>query len=265
MESSLTYEQALAALAWQIELGAEDAILDAPVDRYALGEADRAARAAAAEAAPAAQSPRGTRPPVPPPPPNRDLIGEAATAASAAADLDALAQAFAALDTPLAKGARHFLMGTGTAGAPLMVVGEAPSREDDMAGTAYAGLQGALMDRMLAAIGRAREGEAPTYLTYALPWRLPPTGDVAPQELALIRPFLLRHIALAKPQVILLQGNLACQALLGGGSVTRLRATWAEVAGIPALPSHALDRLMGNPALKREAWADLLALKARLG
>lgn len=264
MESPLTYEQAWAALAWQIELGAEDAILDAPVDRYALGEAERAARSAAQVAEPAAR-PRDARPAVPPPPPKRDQIAEATTAASAAADLDALSAAFAALDTPLAKGARHFLLGSGTAGAPLMVVGEAPSRDDDMSGTAYSGLQGALVDRMLAAIGRARGGDEPAYLTYALPWRLPPTGDVAPQDLALIRPFLLRHIALVKPQVILLQGNLACQALLGGGSVTRLRGTWAEVAGIPALPSHALDRLMGNPALKREAWEDLLAVKARLG
>ena len=267
MESHLTYEQALAALAWHLELGAEDAILDAPLDRYALGAAEREARAAQAEAQ--VQIPqKGARPPVPPPPPKRDLIAEATAAASAAPDLATLQAAFAALETPLSQAARNFVFADGTAGADLMVVGDAPSREDDAKGAAFTGPHGALLDRMLAAIGHGRsatEALSPAYLTYALPWRLPAGRLPAPDEMALVRPFLLRHIALARPKVILLQGNLACMALLGRGGLTRLRGTWADVTGIPALPSYALEQVYGTPPLKREAWADLLALKARLG
>lgn len=269
MESHLTYEQALAALEWHIELGAEETILDAPVDRYALGAAEREARAAAA-AVPPPDAPlpqKGNRPPVPPPPPKRDLIAEATAAASAATDLPALQAAFAALDTPLSQAARNFIFAGGTAGAALMVIGDAPSRDDDSAGTAFRGAYGALLDRMLAAIGHGRvatESLAPTYLSYSLPWRLPAGRLPAPDEIAIVRPFLLRHITLAAPKAILLQGNLACMALLGRGGLTRLRGSWADVAGIPALPSHGLEQLYASPLLKREAWADLLALKARL-
>jgi DNA polymerase len=69
---------------------------------------------------------------------------------------------------------------------------------------------------------------------------------------------------LADPDVIVLMGNISCQALLGKRGITRLRGHWAEVLGKPVLPMFHPAYLLRNPAAKREAWADLLALKARL-
>ena len=77
-------------------------------------------------------------------------------------------------------------------------------------------------------------------------------------------PFLKRHIALVAPDFIVPMGNAACRALLGKSGITRLRGQWAAVDGIPALPMLHPAYLLRTPMAKREAWADLLALKARL-
>ena len=82
--------------------------------------------------------------------------------------------------------------------------------------------------------------------------------------MAMLLPFVERHIALADPEIIVLMGNTPCQALLGRAGITRLRGTWTEALGKPVLPMVHPAYLLRNPAAKREAWADLLSLKARL-
>lgn len=77
-------------------------------------------------------------------------------------------------------------------------------------------------------------------------------------------PFLERHVELAAPEVIVLMGNISCQACLGKRGITRLRGQWAEAFGRPALPMFHPAYLLRTPGAKREAWADLLSLKARL-
>ena len=118
---------------------------------------------------------------------------------------------------------------------------------------------------MLAAIdmGRSRE-DAPVYITNVLPWRPPQNRDPKPEEIAMMKPFLMRHIALAKPNVLVLMGNWSCQTLLGKRGITRLRGTWTTAAGLPALPMFHPAYLLRSPEFKREAWADLLSLRAHL-
>ena len=80
----------------------------------------------------------------------------------------------------------------------------------------------------------------------------------------MLRPFLLRHIELAQPDLLIPMGNVACEALLGQRGILRLRGTWTEALGRPALPMLHPAYLLRTPAAKREAWADLLSLQARL-
>ena len=248
--------QARAALDWLLELGADEAILDAPVDRYALGaEAVRQAARPAARAAP----------PVAPAP--ADPVAQARTLAAAARTLPELAAAMEAFDCDLRAGARRFVFADGTPGAPLMVVGEAPGREEDIEGRPFVGAAGQLLDRMLAAIGRDRTDPDPAraaYITNVLPWRPPGNRRPEPAEVDRWRPFLLRHVELAAPKAVLVMGNTPAQALLGRGGITQIRGQWHEVAGLPLLPSFHPSYLLRTPQAKREAWADLLALKARL-
>ena len=243
--------QARAALDWLLELGADEAIGEAPVDRYSLA------------AAPVAKVP--ALPPMPAVAAPADPVARARALAEGAHALDELAAAMEGFDCDLKPGARRFVFADGIAGAPLMVVGEAPGREEDIEGRTFVGAAGQLLDRMLAAIGRDRQDPAnAVYITNVLPWR--PPGNRRPEtaEIDRWRPFLLRHIELAAPRALLILGNSPALALLGRGGITQIRGSWAEVLSRPALPSFHPSFLLRNPPAKREAWADLLALQARL-
>ncbi|APX12303.1 uracil-DNA glycosylase [Tateyamaria omphalii] len=250
---SAEYHSALAALAWQIELGVDECIADAPVDRYAVPAAvPKPAKPAAVqpEAAPVLQM-------------GDDPVAVAREAAAAAQDLEGLRAALAAYEhCELKKGARNLVFSDGVPGARVMIVGEAPGRDEDMQGKPFVGRAGQLLDKMLAAIGMSRDESV--YITNVLPWRPPQNRDPKPEEVAMMQPFLHRHIELADPDVLVVVGNHSCQALLGKRGITRLRGDWTEARGKPALPMFHPAYLLRNPAAKREAWADLLSLRAHL-
>lgn len=239
----------LSCLEWQIELGADEATCDAPVDRYGLE---------AAAPKPKAAAPEGVVPVA-----EVDPVAVAEGAAAGAVDLDALRAAMAAFaHCSLKSGAKSLVFADGDPAARIMIVGEAPGRDEDREGLPFVGAAGQLLDKMLAAIEIERASGV--YITNVLPWRPPQNRDPKPEEIAMMRPFVERHIALADPDVIVLMGNISCQALLGKRGISRLRGQWAEVLGKPVLPMFHPAYLLQNTAAKREAWADLLALKARL-
>ncbi len=249
---SVDYHNALAALAWQIELGADESIADAPVDRYDVP-------AAVAKPAAKAAAPVGVAPPVK----EIDPVAIARAAAEAAQDLEGLKRALEAFDhCDLKLGARNLVFSDGMPGARVMIVTETPTRQEDREGRPFAGRAGQLLDKMLSAIDLSRDSSI--YTSSVLPWRTPQDRDPKPEEIAMMLPFLHRHIALAQPDVLVLMGNQSCQALLGKRGITRLRGEWTEVAGKPALPMLHPEQLMRTPLAKRDAWADLLSLKARL-
>ncbi|MFN3661149.1 uracil-DNA glycosylase [Yoonia sp.] len=255
MDSHNTYWQDRAALEWQVELGVTDAILDAPLDRYDL------------DPAPVKPAP-ATEPVAPLAIPVIDPVDVARAAADAAVDLPSLAAAVAAYELcEIKRGARNAVFADGQPGARVMIVGEAPGREEDRAGRPFVGQAGQMLDRMLAAIdlGRAHGNkDRAVYITNVMPWRPPSNRTPDADEIAMMLPFLRRHIALADPQIIVLMGNTPCQALLGQKGITTLRGKWTEVSGKPCLPMFHPAYLLRNTAAKREAWTDLLALNVRL-
>ncbi len=259
MESALDYWTTRALLDWQIEMGVDEAMLDAPLDRYTLTDSKPpATRPGPASGAPAMPAPAEAP----------DPVELARTAAAAATDLEALAAAMEAFEPcDLRRGARSFVFSAGRHGARVMILLDPPRRDEDRAGTPVAGPAAALLERMLGAIGLSDEApdtEKAVYMAPVLPWR--PPGDHAPdpKDLAMMRPFLDRHVELADPEVLLVMGSVACGALLKGGGLHRLRGRWTKLLGRPALPIFSPAHLLANPASKREAWADLLALKAHL-
>lgn len=80
----------------------------------------------------------------------------------------------------------------------------------------------------------------------------------------MLRPFVLRHIELADPQVIVVMGNTPLDALCQKRGILKARGQWHAALGRPVLPMAHPAYLLRNPIAKREAWADLLALQARL-
>ncbi len=267
MDPAIEYWTARALLEWQIELGADEALDEAPVNRYAL-EAE-APKVLPHVAPKVAQPTAPAAPPAIVEPIKVDAAAAATRMARAAADLPALAQAMQAFDLcEIKKGARNFVFADGQPAARVMIVGEAPDRDEDQQGRPFVGKVGQMLDRMLAAIGldrRATDPSSAVYLTTVLPWRPPADNAPDPADVAMMLPFLERHIALANPDLVVLMGNAPCLALLGKAGITRVRGEWAEVLARPALPMFHPATLLRTPEAKREAWADLLTLKARLG
>lgn len=259
MESALEWHRARALLEWQLEMGVDEAISDSPVDRFALEQAAR--DQAKARQSQVAQAPKPGAPV--PKEVGPDPVVVAQQAAKAAGSLEALRAAMDGYEhCELKRGARSLVFADGTPGARVMIIGEAPGREEDRQGKPFVGAAGQLLDRMLEAIGLSRADSV--YITNVLPWRPPQNRDPKPDEIAMLQPFLQRHIALAAPEVLILMGNISCQAMLGKRGISRLRGTWDEAAGRPALPMFHPAYLLRNPAAKAEAWADLLELQAKL-
>lgn len=256
---ALDAETALALLQWQTEMGADEPGLDAPLDRYDLPDrADSAPAQASTAPAPAAKSRDEAE----------DLVAGAESMATGAADLAGLAAAQEAFEgIELRKGARNFCFADGNPAARVMIIGEAPGEEEDRQGRPFVGRAGQLLDRMFEAIGLSRtavDAEKALYITNVLPWRPPGNRRPEPGEIATMLPFLRRHVELARPDLLVLMGNTPCIALLNRQGILKLRGTWTEAFGLPALPMTHPAYLLRTPLAKREAWADLLSLAARL-
>ncbi|MHC0054232.1 uracil-DNA glycosylase [Actibacterium sp. D379-3] len=256
MEPALDYHTAKALLDWQIELGATEAIGEVPVNRYEAPAPQPARAPAAPQAAPLTQVQAA------------DPVAEARQAAAAAQDLEGLRAVLAAFEhCELKKGARNLVFADGRPGARVMIIGEAPGRDEDQQGKPFVGRAGQLLDRMFAAIGMGRAApdlEHALYITNILPWRPPQNRDPRPDEVAMMLPFVERHVNLADPDLLVLMGNHSCQALLGRKGITRLRGHWMQALGRPALPMFHPAYLLRTPHAKREAWHDLLMLQAKL-
>ena len=189
-----------------------------------------------------------------------------------AARCKTIAELKAALDTfdagALSDAARQAVLARGTPGSPLMIIGEAPGRDEDREGQPFVGRSGQLLDRMLGAIGLDRED---AYFSNVCFWRPPNNRKPEAAEIELCRPFVTRHIQLAKPKVLLLVGGTSMQAMTGVTGIMRNRGQWQSVAiptetgeALPALPIYHPAFLLRQPALKADAWHDLLTLRERL-
>jgi uracil-DNA glycosylase len=262
-DPNLTPAAARALLEWQIAMGADEAIGDVARDRL-RPPAPVATPAPPPVAAPAIVSPPGAL---------AESLAEAAQSARALAagaeTIAALGALVAAFDLcPLKRTATNTVFIDGNPAAPVLIVGEAPGAEEDRLGRPFVGRAGQLLDRMLAAIGRDRTMVQITNVIY---WRPPGNRKPTAAEIASCLPFVLRHIALARPKALVLAGGTAASALLPTGEgITRLRGRWFELAvpgldvPVPTLPMFHPAFLLRTPEKKRDAWRDLLALKARL-
>jgi uracil-DNA glycosylase len=256
------WHASLAALAWQVDLGVTDPLGDGPVNRYELAEPVRAAPVATAVAQPTVRAaPAAVAS-------GDDAVAAAKAAADRASTLEALQAAIAAYDhCEMKRGARNLVFADGNPKARVLILGEAPGREEDLEGRPFVGRAGQLLDRMFAAIGLSRtspDAETSIYITNVMPWRPPANRDPEPAEIAMMRPFVERHIALIDPQVIVVMGNTPLMALTGAKGIVRARGNWTTALGKPLLPMTHPAYLLRNPVAKREAWADLLSLQARV-
>src|SRR5262249_22595838 len=196
-------------------------------------------------------------------------LQSARTLAAAARSVAELAEALAAFDgCPLKRTATNLVFADGNPEARIMLIGEAPGADEDRLGKPFVGVSGQLLDRMLACIGLDRRS---AYITHVIFWRPPGIRPPTAAEIAACLPFVERHIELVLPEVLVLLGAASAQTLLARtDGITRLRGRWFqfESAGmarpVPAIPVYHPAYLLRQPAQKRAAWRDWLAILARL-
>ncbi|MBS7537153.1 uracil-DNA glycosylase [Ancylobacter sonchi] len=268
-------------MAFYAEAGVDAGIGDAPVDRFAESAAERstartairpaAASSSAEPGAPSARREAARAPALPPlaaaPPPPDRAAADAREAAASAPDLDALRGLLERFDgCPLKLTATRLVFADGNPQARLMLVGEAPGRDEDIEGKPFVGRSGKLLDRMLAAIGIDR---TQAYIANVVPWRPPGNRTPTPQETAICLPFIRRQIELANPDVLVCLGGPSAQTLLGiKDGITKARGRWMEydtgTRRIQALATFHPAYLLRTPLGKRMVWRDLLAIERKL-
>lgn len=252
-------------LRFYADCGVDDVLGDSPVDRFAMTPQQPAPVAAPAAAQPRPYATPSARPA--PPAATADLEASARAAAASAATLEELRAVLERFDDcSLKHTATNLVFCDGNPAAPLMLIGEAPGREEDARGLPFVGESGRLLDRMLGAIGLDRSG---CYITNVVPWRPPGNRNPSQEEVVACLPFIRRHIELARPRVVALVGGISAKSLLDRSEgITRLRGRWHELqAGdlrVPALPIFHPAYLLRTPEAKRETWRDLLDLRRRL-
>ncbi len=178
------------------------------------------------------------------------------------ANLEQLAaQVVACTACGLCQGRRHAVVGHGAQPTRWLVVGEAPGEQEDRQGQPFVGRSGQLLDAMLAAVGMSRERDV--FITNVIKCRPPGNRNPKPEEIAACSPYLMRQIALLKPERILVLGRFAAQTLLGTdatigslrGRVHHLKTD--EGAQIPVVVSYHPAYLLRSPSEKARAWQDL--------
>ena len=267
--SYVTHSELAAALRWQMEMGVDVALVDSPATQGELQttslKVDVQQQNKPPESGPlsAAAAPADDIYPV---------LFSAQTPGSdlaAVKTLDALRNAMLDFDgCALKKTASNLVFADGNPEAKIMIIGEAPGGDEDRMGLPFVGAAGQLLDKMLAAIGLDRQH---VYITNILPWRPPGNRTPSSEEVALLWPFLRRHIQLIAPKVIFALGGSSAKLLLNTTTgILKLRGQVQEIdfgdAGqanlIPVLPSLHPAYLLRAPKMKQQAFHDLLALKS---
>ena len=264
-----------ATVNWYALAGVDEAVAADAKDRTALvlpRRDEEGGRAAAEKGAPPAPQAAGA-----PLVGTAEYAAQALELAKAAATLDELAAAIAAFDgLGIKKTATNMVFADGNPAAELMLIGEAPGRDEDMQGKPFVGASGQLLDKILACIGLDRTADDPAksvYITNILNWRPPRNRTPTPQETQIALPFIERHIALARPKYLLFCGGTAAQTLLARtDAISRLRGRAHAyrfthpgladgVENIPAIATYHPAYLRRTPSQKKLVWADMLLLQ----
>lgn len=163
---------------------------------------------------------------------------------------------------PLYQGRTKIVHTTGNWQSRILFVGEAPGANEDAEGKPFVGRAGQLLTKIIEAIGLKREEVLIGNVN-----RCRPPGNRTPtiQEARTCRQFLMREIAIARPEIIVVMGNTATQNLLDTKEgITKLRGKFQDYYGIKVMPTFHPAYLLRDPSKKRETWEDMKIVRDEL-
>ncbi len=155
----------------------------------------------------------------------------------------------------LSKTRNHVIYGEGNENAPILIIGEAPGRDEDLQGRPFVGKSGQLLDKILDACGFTREKHV--FISNIVKCRPPDNRVPTTQEAVVCMPYLLKQIELINPIMLILLGATALKYMVGSEHrITRERGTWLNLQGRLAMPVYHPAALLRDPSLKRPTWED---------
>ena len=264
-----TKDALIAALSWQVEAGVDEALLDKPafadepsvtlLEIIGTSQPEPSKPNQAVKAPlPEAKTNSDNRPKAPQSAPKAEVN------LSAIENLDALRSALEQFEgCDLKRTASNLVFADGNPKAHIMIIGEAPGRDEDRIGLPFVGKAGQLLDQMLGAVHLSRED---VYITNILPWRPPGNRTPSVEETEMMRPFLNKHIQLKNPDIILAVGGTSAKTILETTTgIMKLRGkltSYDAGDGIerPLLPMLHPAYLLRAPHHKQMAFADLVTL-----
>ncbi|MBN2610652.1 MAG: uracil-DNA glycosylase [Bacteroidales bacterium] len=155
----------------------------------------------------------------------------------------------------LSKMRNHVIFGEGNPAGGILIIGEAPGRDEDIQGRPFVGKSGQLLDKILAACGFSRKEHV--FISNIVKCRPPDNRVPSPEEAKICMPWLIRQIELIDPKIMILLGATALKYMAGNDyRITRVRGKWLNIEGRLAMPVYHPAALLRDPALKRDTWSD---------
>ena len=152
----------------------------------------------------------------------------------------------------------------GDPNSPIMVIGEAPGEKEVLQQKPFVGRSGRLLQEMMDHAGIYRTN---IYVTNTVIWRPPNNRTPLPEEIAIIRPYLLRHIEIIQPKIIILVGGIAYRCVMGDPpiAITKIRGVWQSREFCNNIinifhPAY----LIRSPIHRRETWRDILNIRKKI-
>ena len=270
--STIETSEILAALHWQLEMGADETIEDIAYGHFQeeLTSETPPARLITSHTTPQTTQLGAPAESIAVPTSAAAAISEARRLADAAQTLAELTLAIQAFEgCALKKTAFQTVISDGVAHSPIMLIGEAPGAEEDKQGVPFCGMSGQLLDTMLSFAGLTRNENL--FISNCVYWRPPGNRQPTPEEIAICQPFVEKMIALNAPKILVAVGGTATKALLNESrGITKIRGQAFEYHNqylSKPLPIHVMYHpsfLLRQPMAKKENWNDILALKSAL-
>ena len=163
---------------------------------------------------------------------------------------------------PLGRTRTNLVFGVGNPEAEILLVGEGPGEQEDLKGEPFVGKAGILLDKMLSCIGLSRKDNV--YIANIVKCRPPRNRDPLPEERSACLPYLREQTRLIRPRIIVCLGKVAATTLIDPSfSIMRSHGVWYERKGFWMMATFHPAALLRNEVLKRDAYADLLKIRAK--
>ncbi|WP_246119872.1 uracil-DNA glycosylase [Candidatus Nesciobacter abundans] len=165
------------------------------------------------------------------------------------------------IDLEFKKDATTMVFADGDPNSKIMIVGEAPGEEEDKKGKPFIGDSGKLLEAMFEAAHIKRKH---MYITNVIPWRPPANRTPTKEEISKSQPYLLEHIRIINPKILVLVGSIAMKAFTNTSeAITKSRGIFKEHRNCLYIPIFHPSYLLRSPSKKKISWNDILQIKEK--